>query len=311
MASEPERIDRTPPVHRQRFWQEGYESGRRYSALLNIFREPFNFAALIVLFIIMMVAIFAPLFSRQSPTVVYPAERLIGPSSDHWFGTDDLGRDVFTRLIYGARISLLVGVTVMLASAIIGSTLGLIAGYYSSLDNLIMRILDGLMAFPGILLAIAIVTSLGPSAANVIIALTIVYVPVVARLLRSATLSGKQQQFVESARAVGLRDRTIIRRYIFANTTTPLIVQCTFILAYAIIAEASLSYLGASINPETPTWGNMLRDGQRLVGVAWWIAVFPGIALFITVLALNVVGDGVRDALDPRARTRHRQGTIH
>jgi peptide/nickel transport system permease protein len=167
-----------------------------------------------------------------------------------------------------------------------------------------MRTLDGLMAFPSILLAIAIMASLGPSSTNVFIALGVVYTPTVARLVRSTTLVTRQLPYVESARAIGMRDRAILSRYIYPNGLSPLIVQCTFVVAFAIISEASLSFLGAGVDPETPTWGNMLRDGQRVLQRAWWLAIFPGFALVITVLTLNLLGDGLRDAFDPRARKR-------
>jgi peptide/nickel transport system permease protein len=207
-------------------------------------------------------------------------------------------------VIHGGRVSLLIGVSVTLAAGALGSLLGLLSGYYSRLDTPIMRTLDGLMAFPSILLAIAIMASLGPSTINVFFALLVVYTPTVARLVRSTTLVTKQQPYVESARAIGMSDRAILLRYIFPNGLSPLIVQCTFVVAFAIISEASLSFLGAGVDPETPTWGNMLRDGQRILQRAWWLAVFPGVALVLTVLSLNLLGDGLRDALDPRARKR-------
>jgi peptide/nickel transport system permease protein len=193
---------------------------------------------------------------------------------------------------------------VTIAAGAVGSLLGLLSGYYNRLDTPIMRTLDGLMAFPGILLAIAIMASLGPSTFNVFLALVIVYTPAIARLVRGSTLVLRQQPFVESARAVGLRDSRILQRYVFANSLSPLIVQCTFVVAFAIISEASLSFLGAGVPPETPTWGNMLRDGQRVLQRSWWLSVFPGAALVTTVLTLNLLGDGLRDALDPRVRRR-------
>lgn len=257
-----------------------------------------------VLLIIIVAAAGAPLLTSEDPTYLNPGIRLQGLSSDHWFGTDGSGRDVFARIIYGARVSLLVGISVMLFAATAGAVLGLISGYYQRFDTPIMRVMDGLMSFPSILLAIAIMASLGPSTINVIIALTIVYIPSIARLVRGTTLVTKQQPYVESARAVGVRDHVILRRYIFANALSPLIVQCTFVVAFAIISEASLSFLGAGVPPGTPTWGNMLRDGQQFLQIAWWMAVFPGTALFTLVLALNLFGDGLRDALDPRMRNR-------
>jgi peptide/nickel transport system permease protein len=229
---------------------------------------------------------------------------LLEPSAEHKFGTDEFGRDVLSRVIYGARVSLLIGVSVTLVAALIGSVVGLTTGYYDRLDTPVMRIMDGLMAFPSILLAIAIMASLGPRTINVFIALTVVYVPIIARLVRGSTLVLRQQPHVESARSIGLRDHAILLKYIFANSLSPLIVQCTFVIALAIISESSLSFLGAGVPPETPSWGNMLRDGQKLIQTAWWMSIFPGIALVATVLTLNIVGDGLRDALDPRARER-------
>lgn len=256
-----------------------------------------------VLFAI-VVAIFAPLLTPYDPTFLDPVIRLLPPSAEHWFGTDDLGRDVLSRVIAGTRISLAIGISVTIVAGLIGTVLGLVSGYYERLDGVIMRVMDGLMAFPSILLAIALMASLGSSTTNVFIALVVVYTPSVARLVRSQTLVLRQMTYVESARSIGLRDSAILRRYVFANALSPLIVQCTFVIAFAIISEASLSFLGAGVPPEEPTWGNMLRDGQRVLQRAWWLAVFPGAALVTTILTLNLVGDALRDALDPRSRGR-------
>ncbi len=277
---------------------------RRAAWLHSLFANPISIISAVILAIITLAAIFAPLLTSHDPTFLDPSIRLQGPSWDHFFGTDDVGRDVYTRVIYGGRVSLLIGISVTLAAGLIGSVLGLISGYYDRLDSLIMRTLDGLMAFPSILLAIAIMASLGPSTTNVFIALVVVYTPTVARLVRSTTLVSRQQPYVESARAIGMRDSAILLRYIYPNGLSPLIVQCTFVVAFAIISESSLSFLGAGVDPETPTWGNMLRDGQRVLQRAWWLAIFPGIALVLTVLSLNLLGDGLRDAFDPRARKR-------
>jgi peptide/nickel transport system permease protein len=277
---------------------------RRWPWLNELAKNPLALASAIFLVIVILAAIFAAQISSYDPTFLDPSIRLQGPSAAHWLGTDDRGRDIFSRIVYGGRVSLIIGISVTLASGLIGSALGLLAGYYQRLDSVIMRTMDGLMAFPSILLAIAIMASLGPSVLNVFISLAVVYTPVIARLVRSTTLVTKQQPYVESARCIGMRDRAILVKYIFPNGLSPLVVQCTFVIAFAIIAEASLSFLGAGVNPETPTWGNMLRDGQRVLQRAWWLSIFPGVTLVLTVLALNLVGDALREALDPRSRRR-------
>lgn len=256
--------------------------------------------SLIFVGLLLLVALTAPLIAPYDPSFVEPAIRLEGPSSEHWFGTDDLGRDVFSRVLYGTRISFLVGATVMVGAIFCGAVVGLVAGYYRRVDMPMMRVLDGFEAFPSILLAIAIMATLGAAVKNVVIALVVVYTPNIARLVRSMTLVNKQQPYVESARAIGMRDHLILRRYVFMNSLSPLIVQSTFVIAFAILAEASLSYLGAGVPAGIPTWGNMVSDGQAQLQRAWWIAVFPGSLLFLAVLAINLVGDGLRDALDPR-----------
>lgn len=261
-------------------------------------------AALGFLLIILLMAIFAPLIAPVDPNFVNPADRLDPPSEAAWFGTDDLGRDVFSRVVYGARISLLVGLTVMVGATVIGSVIGLLAGFYQRLDMVLMRFMDGLESFPSILLAIAIMATLGAATENVIIALSVVYAPNIARMVRGTTLMNRRQTFVESARAIGMRDFTIMHRYVFRNSLSPLIVQCTFVVAFAILTEASLSFLGAGVPPDTATWGSIVSSGQPRLQQAWWISVFPGIFLFATVLAANVIGDGLRDALDPRSRKR-------
>jgi len=277
---------------------------RRWPWARSLLANPVTVVSAVFLAIAVVLTIAAPVLTPHDPTFLDPAVRLQGPSTDHPLGTDDRGRDVFSRVVYGGRVSLLIGLSVTFTAALLGSVLGLLSGYYSRLDTPIMRTLDGLMAFPSILLAIAIMASLGPSAINVFIALVVVYTPTVARLVRSTTLVTKEQAYVESARAIGMEDRAILLRYVYFNGLSPLIVQCTFVVAFAIISEASLSFLGAGVDPETPTWGNMLRDGQRVLQRAWWLSVFPGVALVLTVLTLNLLGDGLRDALDPRARRR-------
>ena len=294
----------TSQTQARRFRLSSIKPSSRYYWVRQLLENRAAFISLLFVLLVVLAALLAPLITPVNPTTVSPADRLQGPSSDWWFGTDDLGRDVYTRAVYGARISLLVGLTVMIAAAIMGSIIGLVAGYYDRLDTPIMRVMDGMMAFPSILLAIAIMASLGPATRNVIVALSIVYTPSIARLVRGSTLVNRRMLYVESAKSIGMKDHLILRRYIYMNSLSPLIVQCTFVVAFAIISEASLSFLGAGVPPETATWGNMVRDGQRVLQRAWWLAVFPGILLFMTVLALNMLGDGLRDALDPRSRDR-------
>jgi peptide/nickel transport system permease protein len=276
----------------------------RYYWVRLLFENRAALISLVLLVVMVLVAIFAPVIAPADPEHVNPADRLDPPSASAWFGTDDLGRDVFSRVIYGAQTSLLVGVTVTIGATVLGSLIGLVAGFYPRIDTPLMRFMDGFEAFPSILLAIAIMATLGPSTGNVIAALSVVYAPNIARLVRGTTLTTKQQAYVESARAIGMGDGLILRRYIFANSLSPLIVQATFVVAFAILTEASLSFLGAGVPPDTPTWGSIVSSGQPRLQQAWWISVFPGMFLFATVLATNVIGDGLRDALDPRSRKR-------
>ncbi len=269
-----------------------------------LLQNPAVVVSLVFLLVILLMALLAPVIAPVDPTFVDPGDRLEPPSSTFWFGSDDLGRDVFSRVVYGARISLLVGITVMVGAMVLGSLIGLVAGYYPRADTLLMRIMDGLEAFPSILLALTIMATLGPAVENVIVALSVVYTPNIARLVRGTTLMNRQQTYVESARAIGMRDFAIMRRYIFANSLSPLIVQGTFVVAFAILTEASLSFLGAGVPPEIPTWGSIVSGGQPRLQQAWWISVFAGAFLFATVLATNLIGDGLRDALDPRSRKR-------
>lgn len=288
----------------RRFSLSAIKPSSRYYWIRVLLENPTALISLGILLVIMLLAAAAPVIAPQDPDFLDPAVRLQGPSSDHWFGTDVVGRDVYSRVLYGGRISILVGICVMFGAAIIGSLIGLIAGYYQRIDTPLMRVMDGLEAFPGILLAIAIMATLGASTRNVIIALIVIYTSNVARLVRSTTLVNKNQMYVEAARAIGMRDFQILGRYVYLNSLSPLIVQCTFIVAFAILAEAALSFLGAGVPPGVATWGNMVGRGQDYLETSWWQAVFPGTALFLTVLAINLIGDGLRDALDPRSRDR-------
>jgi len=236
----------------------------------------------------LVVALAAPWLATHDPTRLEPIERLRAPGDAHWFGTDDFGRDVYSQVLYGARTSLLVGGMVMVGSSLMGIILGLGAGYYRALDNLLMRITDGLMAFPGIVLAIALMASLGPQVANVIIALTIVYMPRMARLIRSAALVAREMSYVEAARASGASDRRIALKHILPNCIPPLIVQGTFIFAYAVLAEATLSFLGVGAPPYIPSWGNVISGGRLFIREAPWITLFPGIAIVVTFLCIII-----------------------
>lgn len=253
-------------------------------------------------FLVTAIAIFAPLIAPQDPQAVDLANRLMAPSAENLLGTDANGRDVLSRVIYGSRISILVGISVVVATTILGGAIGLVSGYYRRLDGLIMRSMDAFMAFPSTLLAIAIMAALGASARNVVLALTVAYTPRTARVVRGKVLSIREESYVESARSIGFNDFRIMWRYVLPNALAPLVVQATFILALAIIAEAGLSFVGAGTPPPAPSWGNMLADGRQFMRQATWITIFPGLMIMISVLSLNVLGDGLRDMLDPRMK---------
>jgi len=247
-------------------------------------------------------AIFSPYLTRYNPQRLDVTIRLQGPSSTHLLGTDDFGRDVYSRIIFGTRVSLLVGGAVMLFTSLFGILFGMLAGFYKSLDIVLMRIMDGFMAFPAMVMAIALMAALGPSVLNVIIALAFIYMPRTAQIVRSVVLVGREMVYVQAARALGARDLRITLKHILPNCIPPLIVQSTFIFAYSILAEASLSFLGVGVPPEIPSWGNIISSGRLFIREAPWLTLFPGLAILLTCLALNLLGDGLRDALDPRMR---------
>ena len=224
------------------------------------------------------------------------------PNDIYWLGTDRSGRDVLSRVIYGSQVSLRIGLMVVIVTAFFGAIIGSIAGYFRALDDIIMRVMDGMMAFPGILLAIAIAAALGPSELNAVIALSIAYTPRTSRIVRASVLVVREMEYVEAARAIGAGHLRILLRHILPNSITPLIVQMTFIFALAILAEAVLSFIGVGPPPPTPTFGNINADGRNYIQEAPWISLFPGIAIAMCVLGLNLLGDGLRDALDPRMK---------
>jgi peptide/nickel transport system permease protein len=258
-----------------------------------------------LLLLMVAVALAAP-WIAVNPQAMSPANRLQPPSAAHWFGTDNLGRDVFARAVYGGRVSLAVGLCVAFVSVAIGLTVGLIAGYYRRLDGFVMRIMDGLMAIPGILLAIALVSLNKASIGVVVAAISIPEIPRIVRLVRSVVLTTREQPFVEAAVSGGSRNRKIIIRHILPSTVPPVVVQATFITASAILIEAGLSFLGAGVPPEIPTWGNMIAQSRLFLGRAPWTIFFPGAMLALVVLSVNLVGDGLRDRLDPRLARRMR-----
>ena len=257
-----------------------------------------------LMLLILAIAIFAPFLWTTDPTALAPARRTREPSALYWFGTDMLGRDVYSRVLYGARVSLIVGFAVAFFSSIIGLTIGLVSGFVRWADTIIMRIMDGLMSIPSILLAIALMALTRGSVGNVILAITIAEVPRVSRLVRGVVLSLREQPYVDAAVASGTTTPRIIFRHILPNTLAPLIVQATYICASAMIAESILSFIGAGTPPIIPSWGNIMAEGRALWQVKPYIVFFPAIFLSLTVLAVNLLGDGLRDALDPRMAKR-------
>ncbi|MGL5122915.1 MAG: nickel transporter permease [Fusobacteriaceae bacterium] len=260
---------------------------------------------LIIILLMIIVAIFANQIADYETVVIKQnlSSRLQSPSLNHLLGTDEFGRDIFARLIHGARVSLQVGVLAVGVSIIVGGSLGAVAGFYGGkLDNIIMRIMDIFLAVPSILLAIAIVSALGPNLVNLMISISISSVPSYARIVRASVLSIKDQEFVEAAKAIGASDTRIIFRHIIPNSLAPVIVQGTLGVAGAILSTAGLSFIGLGIQPPAPEWGSMLSGGRQYLRYAWWVTTFPGIAIVITILSLNLLGDGLRDALDPRLK---------
>ncbi|MGV3488470.1 MAG: ABC transporter permease [Tuberibacillus sp.] len=259
--------------------------------------------SMIFLALLVLVAIFAPLLAPYGYKEQNLEHILEAPSLHHIFGTDEFGRDVLSRMIYGSRISLEVGFVAVVFSVFIGGVIGAVSGYYGKLvDNIFMRLMDILLAIPGILLAIAIVSALGPGLVNVMIAVGIASIPTYARIVRASVLSIRDQEYIESARAIGERDRAIIFKYILPNCMAPIIVQSTLGVAWAILSAAGLSFLGLGLQPPTPEWGAMLSEGREYIFDAYWVTTFPGLAIVFVVLALNIFGDGLRDALDPRLK---------
>lgn len=253
-----------------------------------------------LLALMVFAAIFAPLLTSYDPIRIDPTMKLKAPSAAHWFGTDQYGRDIFARAIYGGRVSLLVGACAALVSSVVGIVLGLLSGYFRYLDAAIMRTMDGLMAIPSILLAIAMMSIMRASITLIVIAIAITELPRVVRLVRSLMLTIREQTYVQAAIAIGTKTPQLLWRHILPNMIPPLIVQATFICAAAVLIESTLSFLGLGTPPEIPSWGNIISESRIFVMIAWWTVVFPGLFLAVMVLAINILGDGLRDMLDPR-----------
>ena len=275
---------------------------RIIAALRRIRSHRLMLIGMIICLVVAIMALGADLLTTRSPVRTRMRDAFQPPSTQFLFGADHLGRDVFARVMFGARLSLLIGLSTVGVTAIAGTLVGLAAGYFRRLDDILMRLMDSMMAFPAILLAVAITAALGPSGVNAVFALSAVYIPRTARIVRSSVLVVREMEHVTAARALGATSRRIILRHVLPYCMAPLIVQLTFVFAYAVLAEAALSFLGMGPPPPAPTWGNVIADGRDYLREAPWICLFPGIAISLTVLGLNLLGDGLRDFLDPRLK---------
>ena len=274
------------------------------SAVAWVLANPGLATAWVVLMGIVMASVFAPLVTSVDPRAVNVVDRLQPPGVGRPFGTDNVGRDVFARTLYGGRTSLAIGAAVVLLCVGSGTVLGIMAGYYRRFDMVIMRFVDGLMSFPALVLAIAMVGVLGASSSTVILALTIVFTPRVVRIVRSSVLVVKEEPFVEAAVSLGANGLYIMGRHLLPSVWSPIIVQASFIFSFAVLGEAALSFLGVGVPADTPSWGNILTDARSYLEQAWWVSIFPGLTIMVTVLVLNVIGDALRDTLDPKLRLR-------
>lgn len=287
-------LERPDTLHRPR-WRE------TVSVLL---KNRLAAAGLVVLLGLIVVAMLAGVLTRYGINEINVANRFAPPSAEHWFGTDDFGRDIYSRVVMGSRVSLQVGAIAVSISLVAGTLLGLISGYRGGwLDATLMRSMDVLFAFPVVLLAIALVAVFGPSLRNTMIAIGVVFTPIFARVVRGSVLSVRENLYIRAVRSLGASDMRIVLRHVLPNVAAPVIVQTSLSLAFAILLEAALSFLGVGVQPPQPAWGLMLSDAQRFMAQGWWLSVFPGLAIFVTVMAFNVVGDGLRDALDPQQRS--------
>lgn len=270
--------------------------------LKRLFARKVVVLAACILALVVLAAAVWPVVSGADPNAISVSERLQAPSGVHWAGTDELGRDVLLRIVHGARYSLLIGCVTAAGAVILGTLMGILAGFFTRLDAPLMRLVDAMMSFPDILLGIALVSILGVSLWNVMLALVVVYTPRVARVVRAATLVLRELLFVDAARALGVRTHRILWSHVLPNLMSPVLVQLTFIFAYAILAEAGLSFLGVGVPPEIPTWGTMIAGSLEYSDRAIWTLLFPGLAIVLTAVSLQMLGDGVRDMLDPKLK---------
>jgi peptide/nickel transport system permease protein len=259
---------------------------------------------LAIVAILALAAIFAPLLTSLDPSAMKVRLRFKPPSSAFPFGTDNFGRDIFTRVLYGARVSLWIGFVVALLSGLFGAAFGILAAQFRRLDPFVMRVMDALMSFPAILLALGVTAALGPRMESVMVALVVAYVPAGVRLVRASALVVRELDYVEAARIAGASNARIMLRHILPNSVSPLLVHVTFVFAYAILAEAALSFLGVGVPPPTASWGNIIAEGRDYATVAWWVMLFPGLGITLAALGLNLLGDGLRDVLDPRLKAQ-------
>jgi peptide/nickel transport system permease protein len=275
---------------------------RRYVLLRRLINHRSFQIGLILVAALALAAIFAPLLTGHDPSTMKVRFRFKPPSPAFFFGTDNFGRDIYTRVLFGARVSLWIGFVVAAFSGLFGAVFGVLAAQFRRLDPLVMRVMDALMSFPAILLALGVTAALGPRMESVIIALTVAYVPAGARLVRASALVVRELDYVEAARISGASNARIMLRHILPNSMSPLLVHVTFVFAYAILAEAALSFIGVGVPPPTPSWGNIIAEGRDYATEAWWVMLFPGLGITLSALGLNLLGDGLRDILDPRLK---------
>ncbi len=275
---------------------------RRFQVLRRLARHRSFRIGFVIVVLLTLAAIFAPLITSFDPTAMRARIRFRPPQAAYWFGTDNFGRDVFTRCLYGARLSLSIGLGVALLSGLVGTIAGIVSAQYRRLDAVIMRLMDGLMAFPAIILAIGLAAAMGPNIGSLIVALSVAYIPRTARIVRASALVVRELEFVDAARVSGASSLRIIWKHLLPNCMGPLLVQLTFVFAYAILAEAALSFRGIGPPPPAPSWGTILAEGRDPAVESWWIMFFPGLAISLATLGMNLLGDGLRDVLDPRLK---------